>query len=738
MKQIITLLFTLVIFGFTSVAQEVAPDGTFVKCGTDILEQRTLAANPELIELQKDIERHTQEWISNHPNVRRMDEILTIPVVVHIVHSTSNPSSNISDAQVYSQIEALNQIYRRQSADTTVTRDIFLDVAADCEMEFCLAQRDPDGYPTTGITRTASSVIDFEFEEMKDPATGGVAGWPTNDYLNIWVCNSIEGGSILGYAYRPGGAPSAAVDGFTVVHWAFGTIGTVVNAYAGGKTTAHELGHWLNLMHPWGNSNDPTSCFEDDEVDDTPLTIEPNFGCPLLFPPNQCSNETPDLPDMYENYMDYANDPCSNLFTLGQKARMRAIVDGGGYRYGLSQNTIACEPLDIGATDAILYNIEPPLGINNCSSISPVIEVQNYGTETLFYLEIKYQINDGYEQSTFWSGELEQFEYATITLPPINATGGIQGPSFMIHEIYITVQNPNGIEDNDVSNNVSSVGFSTMLPADPLPYTEAFNIAEFSDNNWAVENPDGQQTFELTSSAGYNDGKSTFINNYNYDNALGEEDDLISQELDLYSQPNPQLEFYVAYALGQSDSSDVLQILASIDCGETFNVTHTISGEDLRTSTQNTGAFVPADNEWKKVSVLLDNFQYSRNAIIKFRQIRGEGNNLYIDDINIESLISSTNEEIVAPISSNNYQVSMYPNPATNMVNLQLTNIAKSKEVDVTIVDKMGRVVMQLTQPLEGTLNKFHVNTFDFPAGMYLVNFNDGEQVTSEKLVIMH
>ena len=360
-KKILFLLIFLCTFSIFSKAENIK------KCGTDEAIAKAIHQNPLIAERMAKIETHTQEWIAkNKGKVAKMEEVLTIPVVVHVISTISNSFSNISDEQVYSQIDALNEIFRRQNADAANTIDIFADVAADIELEFCLAQQDPNGYPTTGITRTSTAVANFDFDDMKFSETGGIEAWPTNQYLNVWVVNNIVNSesneTILGYAYRPGAAPSAAVDGFAIVYYAFGTVGNVSPTYDDGKTAAHEIGHYLNLIHPWGPSNQSTNCTEDDLVEDTPRTAEPNFSC--LLDINQCSNETPDLPDMVQNYMDYADDACTNLFTIGQKERMRAIVAFGGFRYNLVQNFGVCEPLEMGNSNVLIESIEAPFGLS--------------------------------------------------------------------------------------------------------------------------------------------------------------------------------------------------------------------------------------------------------------------------------------------------------------------------------------------------------------------------------------
>jgi hypothetical protein len=249
-------------------------------------------------------------------------------------------AQNISAVQINSQIAVLNDDFRRLNADAANTPNDFIGVAADVEIQFCLASVDPSGNPTTGITRTSTTVSSFGTNDaVKSSSTGGVNAWPSSSYLNIWVCNI--GGGILGYAQFPGGP--ASTDGVVCGYQYFGTTGTAQAPFDLGRTATHEVGHWLNLRHIWGDGG----CSFDDYVNDTPLAGGPNYtGTPCTYPgPNSCGGKgrknNNDLPDMFQNYMDYSDDGCMNLFTNGQKNRMRALFDVGGARASLL-NSFAC------------------------------------------------------------------------------------------------------------------------------------------------------------------------------------------------------------------------------------------------------------------------------------------------------------------------------------------------------------------------------------------------------------
>jgi hypothetical protein len=230
-------------------------------------------------------------------------------------------NENIPDAQVQSQIDVLNQDYRMTNADIGQVPAVWTSRVGDARVVFALATTDPSGNPTNGITRTQTNTAAFAQlgNPVKSAAAGGADPWPADRYLNMWVCPL--GDSLLGYAQFPGGPPET--DGVVILHSGFGTTGTAAAPFDRGRTATHEVGHWLNLFHIWGD--DGTGCNGTDEVSDTPNAAGPNFGCPT-FPRVTCSNG-PDG-DMFMNYMDYTNDACMFMFTAGQVTRMQAALDG--------------------------------------------------------------------------------------------------------------------------------------------------------------------------------------------------------------------------------------------------------------------------------------------------------------------------------------------------------------------------------------------------------------------------
>jgi hypothetical protein len=247
--------------------------------------------------------------------------VARITAVVHILHRTED--EDLSDEQVRSQIDVLNADFRARNADIDTVPAPFAARVGDALVEFALATEDPDGRESTGITRTRTRVTAFDgdIEELDEriKIESGARAWPRDRYLNLWVCTL--GGGLLGYAQFPGGP--AERDGVVILNTAFGTTGTVEEPFDRGRTATHEVGHWLNLLHIWGD--DDLGCRGSDNVSDTPNQAGSNGGCPE-FPRVSCRNGPHG--DMFMNYMDYTDDACMVLFTRGQVSRMHAALAG--------------------------------------------------------------------------------------------------------------------------------------------------------------------------------------------------------------------------------------------------------------------------------------------------------------------------------------------------------------------------------------------------------------------------
>lgn len=272
------------------------------------------------------------------PPVPAPDEIIRIPVVVHVLYSKDE--FNVSDEKIASQLAVLNQDYRKRNADRDKTPAAFAPLAADAGIAFYLATRDPQGNPTHGITRTFTTVTGWDgktpaskrpVEEMElyFTAKGGHDAWPTDRYLNVWVAEmSLRNGALglAGYAQMPG--DDSRSDGVVIDPRAFGTLPPLADAHRLGRTATHEVGHWLNLLHVFANNQ----CESADGVDDTPAAAGPYTGSPA-YPQYSCGQSS-----MFMNFMDWVDDGSMYLFTKGQRERMRAVFAVGGGRRALYEH----------------------------------------------------------------------------------------------------------------------------------------------------------------------------------------------------------------------------------------------------------------------------------------------------------------------------------------------------------------------------------------------------------------
>lgn len=388
--------------------------------------------------------------------------IITIPVVVHIIHDNKayGVDENITDEQILSQITVLNQDFRKMLGTPGHNTN---PVGADTEVEFCMAQRTPDGQATNGINRLniPTPVLDLgpwgqfitwtmeDIEDVLKPTTV----WDSSEYLNVWVVDEILLGMVAGYAQFPvssgldgldGGSlnEGAETDGIVVAHYAFGSsdiypTGIYEAPYDKGRTTTHEVGHWLGLRHIWGDNNscsvDATDSFNDFCLD-TPPANDQNEGCTQT---STCS-----APSMIENYMDYTNDSCQNIFTEDQKTRIRTALENAPRRVSLLTSSGCLAPQEFDAKVGII-----DLGCD--TEASPIILLSNIGTATVITsAEISYGIEGETPQTYNWTGMLNPHTDIQITLPIVEFE---QESNFIVTLISI-----NGTVDDNTLNNSST------------------------------------------------------------------------------------------------------------------------------------------------------------------------------------------------------------------------------------------------------------------------------------------
>lgn len=278
--------------------------------------------DPSLKAYRAQLEEAAQLYIENQKTNPTPNAVVTIPVVFHIVYNGT--AQNVTDACIAAQLKVINDDYRKLNSDwTKVTQPGWAALVADCEIQFCMAVRDPNGNATNGITRTSTTKTSFGTNNsVKYAAQGGHDVWNRDKYFNIWVCNI--GGGILGYAQFPGGA--AATDGLVIAYnYMVGSTGCGTAPYNLGRTATHELGHCFGFKHIWG---DEAACAADDGVADTPKQADKTFGtfAAGTVKTDACATASPGY--MWMNYMDYTDDNAMYMFTAGQKAALAATMNG--------------------------------------------------------------------------------------------------------------------------------------------------------------------------------------------------------------------------------------------------------------------------------------------------------------------------------------------------------------------------------------------------------------------------
>jgi len=339
MKKIILLPVILLI------CSQLFSQNTPEKCGIEAYYDFLERDHPDV---RKMVDAEHQKALDaiRQPSYRSDGVVHTIPIVIHIVYE--NQDENISDAQVQSQLDVLNTDFRKMNEDASMVPSVFANLVADAEIEFCLATLDPNGNPTTGITRTSTNVSEFgNNNNVKFDNTGGKTPWNASHYLNIWVCDLA--GTVLGFATSPG--TNAAFDGVVIDYDDFGTLEeTATFPHNRGRTATHEVGHYLGLKHIWGGGN----CDVDDGINDTPLQEVSHNNCPTF---GSASTVTCGSQDMFMNYMDYVDDRCMFMFTTEQVALMRFHLENS--RSTLLQSTpIACDPTSGAGCDNLTNSIE--------------------------------------------------------------------------------------------------------------------------------------------------------------------------------------------------------------------------------------------------------------------------------------------------------------------------------------------------------------------------------------------
>jgi PKD repeat protein len=619
--------------------------------------------------------------------------IKIIPVVVHVIHDEG--IENISDAQIFSQIDALNEDFRK-ILNTNGDGN-----GADTKIEFHLAQLTPEGKCTNGIVRIRSSLTNHQTHQrsmLKD-----LSYWDNLRYFNIYVVKSINGGSgILGYASFPGG-PSDE-DGIVVRHNYFGRTGTAASSL--GRTTTHEAGHWLGLYHTFNNGCGLDLCADGDYICDTPPAANPNFYCPTI---NSCSNDVPDIDDQVENYMDYSNEVCKNIFTVGQKERMDASLHV--FRWDIWQN----ENLVSTGTDSTHIS-SPCNAVADFTSNSQSVCV---GNPVLF---INKSLNNCNSYQWFFPGGTPNTSNQQNQVVTYNTEG--------VYSASLHATNDFGTDSISFVNYIHVVSPSL---GQVLPFEEGFESDIFPENGINIDNPDGGVTWERdTIAVAFSGNASVKINNLVNTN-YGQADALVLPNFDLTSFSGiPYIKFKWAYAKSDPNYSDELLVLISTDCGVNFSQVFYRSGTSLTTGPTQITPYIPdSTTQWKSASISLNNYKTSTNAIIKIVNVTDGGNNLYLDNISLGDIATEIWEN--EPLETFN----LFPNPATSSATIEY-QLNHSKKTLISIYDMMGNLIQVLEESIktEGT-HRVIINRNELSPGVYFIKSDFGDKQFIRKIIFM-
>lgn len=399
-------------------------------------------------------------------------DYITISVVVHVLYN--EPGQNVSDEQIQSQIDVLNEDFSLLNPSAVDVPSIWEPIAADTRIRFALAKRDPAGNLTGGINRKLTYKSNFSQtdNDIFISDSGGYNPWPPSSYLNIWVCPLAN--NILGFANFPSSSGSLQ-DGVVLSYKAVGRRGTVVYPYDGGRTATHEVGHWLALLHIWGDDGGLCTGKDftgtDQIFDDTPNQADANYRCRSFPQTDNCTPASPGI--MFMNYMDYTDDACMSFFTKGQMKKMRAVLfnQRDSIRFSLGHVLPG-----LAASDASVDSVLFPVYFSEKRCFKPRIRIVNQGSDTLRRMTIDYGVAGGLKKRFVWEGELLPSEPLLLNLPLIGSGIGRQVMEFSVLE-----------SDDIFTNNFRSSGFvvnggteenctSTAMTAYPNPLVEGHQV----------------------------------------------------------------------------------------------------------------------------------------------------------------------------------------------------------------------------------------------------------------------
>ena len=635
-----------------------------------------------------------------------------IPVVFHLLHN--NGVEFISDDQILDAFEILNRDFDLANADAANVVNAFnasnpnaTSIPTDADIEFVLATKAPDGTCFSGITHTVSSASysgngTQQVNAIKAGNDVYQGEWQGNRYLNIFICGDIGGAA--GYTYKPSNWIGTGMDnGIWILHNYTGSIGT--GSPGASRSLTHEVGHWLNLDHLWGGSNNPglsTNCNDDDAVDDTP-DCKGLTSCNLSS--NSCNGDFSywgfDQIDQTENYMEYSY--CSKMFSPGQVTRMRNALNSS---VGGRNNVKSASNLALTGADGNTYLCKADFSSNKTTVCAG---------ETVQFFDASYNEVSG------WTWTFNGGSPASSTLEDPTVVYNTPG----IYEVQLTATDGN---NNDTE---TKTAYIRVLPdGASMPFLETFE--SFSTlsaiEEWEVIDYGNNAAWELATNAGHTGTKSAKLPNFGQ--SSGNVDELISAPVDLSgvtSQTNMTLTFRYAYRKRSSGNSETLKVYVSSDCGDSWAPRKTLFGDLLGTDISSSTWTPSSASDWVTVHMTnvtsnywVDNFRY------KFEFESGGGNNLYIDNINIYTGSPSDNLVVGLEEQEELGNVAVYPNPTEGELSVRF-DANSGQQMNLQIMDVTGKVVQTKSINANSGTNLVVLGTEMLSSGMYFLQIGNSQ-----------
>ncbi len=725
--------FTYLLITFITILSSNSLFAQNLSCGSHTHHLNLLQNDPQYVINRQAIENQTAAYTASAQPKKRF--VKTIPVVVHVLYNTV--SQNVSDAQIASQIQVLNEDFRKLNADVSNAPAAFSGLAADCEINFCLAQRDPNGNASTGIERKYTTNTNWtQNDAMKYNMYGGLDAWDRNSYLNIWV---VKINGLLGYSQFPGGSP--LTDGVVINYRAFGTMGSAIAPYNKGRVATHEVGHWLNLFHIWGD--DGGSCAGTDLVNDTPNQAGENYGCPT-FPLVSCSG-APDG-DMFMNYMDYTNDACKNMFTAGQKVRIDALFTPSGARYALL-NSLGCVPV-------FTCSIPSGIGASTVTTNSAIISWGSVTGATSYTLEYKEATASGWNAITTTTPSFSlvglnantNYEFHVSTtcnsgVSPFSATS-----TFSTLAPPPPCTEPTAITASNITSTDATIAWTGI--ANAASYTLEYKLS--SNTTWTSLNTlatsytlttlNSSSAYEFRLMTNCSNGTSPYTATYTFTTLFA----ALPCSSTSYENNNTKL---TAFAIPSNTSIiSQVQLLGDVDWYAVtttnaqpkikINLTNLPADYDvaLYTLNSNTKLGISQNSQLANEEIVFNNYSVGGTYYIKVYGYSGANNSSSC--YTLTTTTSANNLRLDNTASDNTkIQLDLTPNPCST--NASVTYYAQQDdEVIATLYNCLGQKMTTQNKTAVAGANIIDFNVANYPAGMYMFELMLNGERTTQKFIV--